>query len=318
MANWNPKFATGTVKGAKEEPIHEDLRVGIVQRLIEIVTTIPVILNTPVVIKQLLTSGWYLAFHSNISDLIPQYLNHTDNGGDWTGKLTFKQWTESDIITAIGDEERYPVPTAGHLLDKWIIQQYKIINLLRWTLLNHPPFRRFYIGRYDKFYVSDISWSDCETKFNAKAWDFTPISPSPANPAIVYKSNYNVSLLEWRKEAVKIESSIYWVDPTDKPEFSVDIYILSSNSFGAGSTPIEFTPVDGSTVWENLGKIASFPEAIEHLNIIRFLDSDMSSLPNPELSINKVLNNLDTDAGARAAHVVAKFDGPNGFTYKDW
>lgn len=80
------------------------------------------------------------AFQQTITDLIPQFTNHTDHNGKWNGidraTETFAQvWTEATILEAIGDDERLVAGGNGSgniFLAEWAVQQYKILNMLRW------------------------------------------------------------------------------------------------------------------------------------------------------------------------------------------
>ena len=77
---------------------------------------------------------------NKITGLIPHFVNHLDNGGNWSntekGEIAPK-WNEADILAAIGDAERIPVPVQLlELSAEWLYQQYKIVNLLIWTDYN--------------------------------------------------------------------------------------------------------------------------------------------------------------------------------------
>ena len=78
------------------------------------------------------TKNIYSEIQSTITGLIPLHVNHTYNGGDWTGQTTIPNWTESDIIDTIGDDDRFSIPDKLELEREWIHQQYNIVNLLRY------------------------------------------------------------------------------------------------------------------------------------------------------------------------------------------
>ncbi|OGV52777.1 MAG: hypothetical protein A2X45_25710 [Lentisphaerae bacterium GWF2_50_93] len=54
--------------------------------------------------------------------------------------LPVHYWNETTALASIGDSARLPVPdkTSGNL-SAWYFQQYKFLNLFRWTFLYHSP-----------------------------------------------------------------------------------------------------------------------------------------------------------------------------------
>lgn len=95
--------------------------------------------NLPPVMKNICTKGIRLRsiyevaseFHRNISTVIPYFVNHTDNSGNWNNQEEIPTWTEESILDAIGDSERVPVSRLGSSAE-WVIQAYKILNMLKW------------------------------------------------------------------------------------------------------------------------------------------------------------------------------------------
>ena len=74
------------------------------------------------------------AIHSEVSALIPLFVNHTDHGGDYNGQTAIPTWTEATILTAIGDPARI-IPSNLNVLSPWYFQTRKILDLLRWVKL---------------------------------------------------------------------------------------------------------------------------------------------------------------------------------------
>ena len=76
---------------------------------------------------------------NKITQLIEDFVNHTDNGGNWHGQADsyIPRWTEADILTSIGAVERISAPEGLDKLSiEWLYQQYEILNLLLWTEIN--------------------------------------------------------------------------------------------------------------------------------------------------------------------------------------
>ncbi len=71
--------------------------------------------------------GWF----GPVSAPFGSYVNHTINGGDFDGLEVISMWTEIAILAAIGDSSLIPTPEIPQA--DWCLQQYKILNLLRWT-----------------------------------------------------------------------------------------------------------------------------------------------------------------------------------------
>lgn len=133
---WNAKWATGNVRGAPPSAVAEELRLSLVERADGSDATLPIVtpygLDVPVVPGVLLTQGWTAGFQEAITFNIPRYINHTDSGGSWDGQSSIPSWTEATILAAIGASTRLPAPTTSKLFNDWMMQQYDIINLLRW------------------------------------------------------------------------------------------------------------------------------------------------------------------------------------------
>jgi hypothetical protein len=132
-----------------------------------------------------------IAIQSTVSALITSFVKHPDNGGNWAGLTSIPNWTEADILTAIGDDERIPAPArASELSAEWLYQQYEIINLLLWTNtteseatvdiagktgstggFRYPPYEEPYLTIEE---AVDIALSDPADQFNGirnSTWD---------------------------------------------------------------------------------------------------------------------------------------------------
>ena len=66
---------------------------------------------------------------AKIKSIVPQFVNHTINGGDFSGLEAIPMWTWNSVLneeTEVNIDRLYPI------LD-WVYQRYGMINNLRWT-----------------------------------------------------------------------------------------------------------------------------------------------------------------------------------------
>lgn len=71
---------------------------------------------------------------NKVTTLIPLFVNHTINGGDFTGLSSIPMFMEATMLTAIGAESRLPAPSnLAELAVDWLYQQYLILNKLIWV-----------------------------------------------------------------------------------------------------------------------------------------------------------------------------------------
>jgi len=250
-------------------------------------SSIPAILNT-VVAAGRLTATWLAAFQSEITTLIDSYVNHTDNSGNWDGSITAPpNWTGPDIITTIGDASRYTAPTVQQLTDDWIIQQFNILNLLKWvnvtSQLTVSNYRR--IGRA-------ATWADTETDFNNNSWIFrnngTPFS------GLQLSAGGTKEKAGWRAD-------IEYNNPSF--QHSADLYGLSESG------------ADAWIPWYNADQEDKY----------NLLEQELESstinvnIANPESEYTQSYSEpILQDTNQFDVVYIAKFDGANGFTYKDW
>ncbi|MCK5127539.1 MAG: hypothetical protein KAR42_14885 [candidate division Zixibacteria bacterium] len=129
MANWNPKFATGNVIRGLESILIGEL-ILVHNKKASVVSGISDI--SAIDVRDLLGLS---AFQSSMDALLIKFLNHTNSGGNWDGEGIIPNWTAVIMMTYLG-ETRLPAPATRDLLNDWIMQQYRMLNLLRWTALS--------------------------------------------------------------------------------------------------------------------------------------------------------------------------------------
>jgi hypothetical protein len=131
----------------------EAIRQAIAERYAAAGLTLTGVLASPLAVGSVNLYGIGTAIDAAITALIPAYVNHLDNGGDWEGQTTCAPvWTSATILAAIGVASRITVGNLGTPLSAaWARQVYALINLLRWA-----------IGFYDDYqehgFVTNCTW----------------------------------------------------------------------------------------------------------------------------------------------------------------
>lgn len=115
-------------------PAYEMLRLALKERCDACGYSLPTILSNKIDSNIFISYEWKNAFQNTITTIIPRFVNHTINNGDFNGLDNIPMWTETDILNEIGATERIPISYL--FLADWEIQQYKILNVLRWIIFN--------------------------------------------------------------------------------------------------------------------------------------------------------------------------------------
>jgi hypothetical protein len=169
-------------------PAYEMLRLALLERahavarntalLASLTASVPAILQTPVGYN-VPQGGWFTAFQQLVTRIIPLYANHTHNAGDWNGLTTFApNWTEETILADIGDAARIPAPKIP--LAAWSLQQYAILNRLRWYRLPRSSDYGYYnserpitLERYVRAlpYFDGTTWPELKAIWESGNWD---------------------------------------------------------------------------------------------------------------------------------------------------
>lgn len=107
-----------------------------------------------------------------VDSLIQRHVNQT-GGIDFTGETSIPMWNETDIIAAIGADERL-IPSRLTLLAEWCYQQYQLINTCRY------PYSQSYVVGIDAFYkgwgesssypTTAGAWAEALSLYNASDW----------------------------------------------------------------------------------------------------------------------------------------------------
>jgi hypothetical protein len=231
-----------------------------------------------------------------ITQIIEAAVNHTDNSGNWEGQTSIPHWTVSDIETAIG-ESRIDGSRLSEVSVEWAWQQPKIINLLRWfegeaTKESSLEFRLAQGG----------DWATAVSNFNTEPWSNT-------DELIAYHDAYffGQRTIRRNRATAVIENN---TDFTVTYQYYIKFY-ASGSTYENNDYPGISANVFHSVYNNSITSINN-----DTVDIGNFGDSTVSE-PGFLGQRGWVANPFTTGTPDYNI-IVAKFDGTNGFTYKDW
>ena len=136
---------------------------------------------------------------NKINRLIPSFVNHTDNGGNWDGQTSIPNWTKNDMLTQLGEAEINSSRLMSNI-SEWALQQYRLLNLMRWTQTQDA------IEAEGSFYQkigNDTTWAGAVANYNAAPWVFISAATNIAQHYTQeYFGNYSINRfkVEWQYE----------------------------------------------------------------------------------------------------------------------
>lgn len=298
-------LSDGEFKDKQLSTTCEALRLAIVERCEAASYTVPEVLASEMIQNTLKSSDWIDAFQNTITALIPKFAKHIDNGGDWTGETSIPVWSEADILTEI--EESVRIPVSSIFKASWANQQYKILNILRWVKRTFNDFDWTYTTQ-DK-YGYGTSWSEAISVYNNASWNEEIVQSGETIVYTLYHSLGSGHYIRRTRSKEKIEN----LSTLGK---SCDWYIIPTIAPGA---------VDE---WNTQGDISLIQDVLNLYTISTeseddYIESDwISSLetlpPNlPEIPGHSLGWIIDLNY-SNQIQAVLKFDGSNGFQFKDW
>ena len=152
--------------------------------------------------KKKLTTADLITIHDAIVALVPHYIDHVYNDGDFSGETIIPAWTWDKILSASGiTDASYPnskVHAKSDLIKQWAIQCYKVLNLLRWNRMDM-------IYKSDRYYRQGqgvnadyaTALASAQSAYNAASWTaHTNASNSSCYGAYTYdySNRYVISL----------------------------------------------------------------------------------------------------------------------------
>jgi hypothetical protein len=310
MSGWAANWETSEGKGKLLKHALNDLRGALAERCAAANRTVPA-LCPEIGTGDIILSSWFTAFQAEITALIPLFVNHTDSGGDWSGQSTIPAWNEADILTAIGDPARLPAPTDPLISAAWMFQQYNMLNLLKWrrytnVLTKDKQIREASEAGYATLAAAIIA---CNNAYTAASWSTTTQGLRAGTSTVSTPGSH------WALKD-NIRGTLYYQGQTTDLYKSVDLYTSgvrigtpsAKRLYGNESPNFNATEslyAKSATSAEN--NLATDDFAFEQDNPLDFFTS------RPEDS-----DFYDINAQLASSIMVFKFDGVNGFQYKNW
>jgi len=291
--NWDSSEGTGKLlKSALN-----DLRSAMEERIEGVNRTMPADV-VEIETGDLVYSSWFTAFQSEMTNLFAFYIDHTDSGGSWNGDTTLPIWTETTILAEIGDASRLDAPTDPLVSAGWMYQQYKMLNVLRWGAIDRVGNE---IVKYEGSTIAqskigeDNDQSTAEAEYTASAWTSDTIVALLANAG--NNGNYRYNRFRAKMK----------YDTNNTFGKSVDYYFFITAPTGGFNANGESLTEDTYYKDTSAGLSETTSEVIEAGAYF----SGVDDLP---------IYNTASFYGWRAdtAYIILKYDGANGFTYKDW
>jgi len=246
------------------------------------------------------------AIQTAVTALVPLFCNHTDNAGDWSGlsdaSAVAPVWTEAAILAALGTESRL-VPARLGLSREWVFQQYQILNMLRWIkkqLYFLKTYTRGWAVRFDL-----LSESDIINAWNSSSW-------AAFGSGATAQSGYDGG----QSRCLRVKSTLS-INYTYENQIQIDCYL--KEVFPGGSSYF-----DGSEISVTTDGV--FSKIISGQNIsctgwtsvseIGNIDTIPSNYYRSPLGVSGYGWLFNSATGYNYA--VLKFDGANGFKFRDW
>ena len=239
---------------------------------------------------------------NRITNLIPKFVNHLDNGGNWQGKAAIPNWTETSIMAAIGEERLAPPQILHELSTEWLLQQKKIINLLLWyktTTFAIVDSSGYFGSTWPNSYTSVTEAVNVAIANKADNGGFignySSASPAPVPNGTKYGSWIETGQGKYEFSAI----------PGDTLNSAVDVYFL------AGA----YGDFDGAgIVIEGMNLISSLPVGV-YSSYTTPLIGNRNPIPVYPATPFPATGNTALGWSERGGNFISKFNVPGGFEY---
>jgi hypothetical protein len=232
--------------------------------------------------------------------LIPKFVNHADNDGDWSGQTSIPLWDAAAMIALCDVTTRINAPANSIKAAAWCYQQYQMLNLMRWIkhqLVNYntSQARSGMSGNY----------ADALTAYNAASWATNNVS----NLTSTYTTNLG-SPPGTFKQIFNRRKSFTITGVSIGFQAAIDFYLMLSKP----TTLSEYSSSDGYA-------------RDTYFKPFSYAEQDVSSNINTDTVELGVAPDTSSTSGTGCVllltstdqkMVVLKIDGANGFTFKDW
>lgn len=315
---WDSNIEATRFKGKLPLQSFNQLQAALRERCLAASLSVPSIFASDISkMTDMLPPDWFTVFQSTMTTLIYMYVNHADNNGNWSGQSTIPEYTPTTMLAAIGDSVRLPAPSAvSHRgCAAWCYQQYKMLNKMRWR-------KKYYEGASSKtknkykypqpngYYNATTeaeAFNGARIAFDASQWVDTPSQYQRYffGQAAAYSTGSYSSYISAAKRLITLS-------PIGSLRYSIDQYVLPLDGWLQNYPSVRNSY--GWASWRYLYLIldTSIPEISSSTEL---------SLPHATPSAASFESNFWGTAPRYSNgnfYLVLKFDGANGFQYRNW
>ena len=327
---WDANIATSFFKGKLPVNSLNQLLGALRERAFVAGVSLPPVLTSDLTTYKLCPKTFFTTFQSYMTLVFSRYVNHLDNKGNWTGKTTIPNWTQATLLAAIGDGARIPPPSSWQISAALCFQQYKFLNMLRWISgssfvapydyypdPDEPTEATYYLERGKTGGFLTYTFEQVKSFIESRPFSsWTHFSDTTAGYFVkegLFKNNQ--SLWDATSQYVEVQRKVALQKTTYyKPyKYSVDVYLLTR---GMGYVSNDYLPHAVAPTKFSFCYLTNFSESENYKVDILYPTDDLLGVTGLiEPSQTYVYYALKAEFSGQD---VAKFDGPNGFQFRDW
>lgn len=285
----------------------EDLRLAFKERADAAGETMPIGWQASFLTSNYLLSAADLAaFQAKMSTVFSWYIDHTKT---YDGTATAPElWTEETISAKTTAGTRLAAPTAGFLLgNSWLFQQYELINLLRWVKISEaatsyaPAWGIPGTSGKALAVTSAMSWADAVNKFKTGLWGpgydvwNALFADKDGSTWRIFANGWEYGINEATAQTLQYSVDAYWREVGEYATFRA---LGPQDTAGAWNLLFALGEGNGGRAFTLI------PDATYNTAIDLFTDP--------------AANSQGSISYGGTSIIVGRFDGPNGFTYKNW
>jgi len=263
------------------------------------------------------------AIQDSVTALIIKFCNHTDSGGDWTGLAdaadVAPQWTEPDVLAVLEAPARLELKRLNPFSSEWFFQQYQILNLLRWKKIQESHLlyetRLTAVG----YFVKSVGYWDnqAQSEFLAAPWNGPYVGLWEGWGAYYGVGGvYPVEDGRNPSETIIRSKRRYQHNQIDTVGCVYDIYAFTVPG-SVGWSMATFNSQGANVIENAFAKIYSSPELTADTEF-DVLDDDSVPPNRPPWSYPGDYSSKFWGWQITKSSYVLKFDGANGFKFRDW
>lgn len=322
---WNDLSMNWNTPDIRYVEYSDALRLAIAERY----KTTDLIGYTDVCASESLYKGMALSYsllaqwHHHIMFIASYFVNHTIQNGDFSGLSTIPMWTIKDMLEYLGESELLQPQPHSPDNNAWAAQMYRLLNLMRWTKYNIMQSTGNYQNcdgyGYDIFYGNFYgnSWNELLGKYTESKWGYYTngaLGDTPIRYMVYcwapYSSPFFSGGLLNRISDLKIVS-----DGIDEIDYYVRPSVILPAVYGGTSIYQPLIPgvLQGAYNKVKTIQITDRQLTREQRTIFAISDFNPAGKIIPSLGVTCCFEVKDNNA-----YAVQKFDGPNGFKFRNW